>query len=123
MNNFKKGFLFIALSLYALTSTSQIKINYIEFKKASYSLNDRFSLQITIKSTPETCLDGMKKTKIFVSGLKIEKQTPWKEIAKATFQKQIQLIVVKGKKNRSKLTILRKVDKESLFQQELFPIE
>jgi len=123
MINLKKGFLFIALAFYTLTLTSQITVNYVEPKKVRYSLGDLINLQVTLKCAPETCLSGMKQSKIFVSGLKIEKQSEWKEIAKATFQKQVQLRVVKGKKNRSKLTILRKVDKESQFHQELFPVE
>jgi len=123
MINFKKRILSIVLVICAFTANAQISVNYIETKKAVYSLGDVIILQVTMKCTPETCLSGMKQSKIFVSGLKIEKQSAWKEIAKATFQKQLQLIVVKGKKNKSKLTILRKVDKESLFLQAFFPIK
>lgn len=123
MIELKKALLLIILAFYVFTAASQITLNYVEAKKAVYTLGDVIHLQVTMKCTPETCLSGMKQSKIFVSGLKIEKQSAWKEISKATFQKQLQLKVVKGKKDKSKLTILRKVDKESLFFQEFFPIK
>ena len=121
MIEIKKALLLSILAFYAFTATSQITVKYIEPQKAVYSLGDVINLQVTMKCTPETCLSGMKQSKIFVSGLKIEKQSAWKELSKATFQKQLQLKVVKGKKDKSKLTIVRKVDKESLFLQEFFP--
>lgn len=106
----------------SLTAFSQISLNYLDAKKNSYTPGDLINLEIILKCRPETCLDGMKQTKIFVSGLEIEKQTAWKERSKGTYQKEIQLKVVKGKKKQSKLTILRKVDKESLFKQEILPV-
>jgi len=118
-----KPFALLSL-LFCLTFTlqAQIRVDYPEGKKSVYQTGEIIHVRILLKSTPETCLDGMKKTKVFPSGLKINSQTAWKQIAKAQFQKELTLEVVSNKKKQAKLTILRKVDKENLFHQETFTI-
>jgi len=123
MIKFSKWLLVVMLTCYTLTATSQITVRYTDLKKDYYSVGEVIVLKIKMKCAPQTCLSGMKQTKIFVSGLQIEDQTDWQEVSKATFQKQLQLKILPGKKKESKLTILRKVDKESLFHQELFRIK
>lgn len=105
-----------------LTLQAQISVVFPDGKKALYTLGETIRVRILLKSLPETCLDGMKQSKIFASGLKIKEQTDWKQLAKAQFQKDLTLEVLSTKKKTARLTILRKVDKENLFHQESFPI-
>jgi hypothetical protein len=112
----------LALS-FALTLQAQISVVYPDGKKTAYQLGETIHLHILLKSLPETCLDGMKQSKVFPSGLKINEQTPWKQTAKGQFLKELTLEFIPNKKKTALLTILRKVDKENLFHQETFPIQ
>lgn len=112
----------LLLFLAAITLQAQISVVFPNGKKTSYTLGERIHVHVLLKSLPETCLDGMKQSKIFPSGLKIKEQTAWKQTAKAQFQKDLTLEVLSNKKKAAKLTIIRKVDKENLFYQETFPI-
>jgi hypothetical protein len=107
---------------FALQLQAQISVVYPEGKKPAYQLGETIHLHILLKSLPETCLDGMKQSKVFPSGLKIKEQTPWKQTAKGQFIKELTLEIIPNKKKTALLTILRKVDKENLFHQETFPI-
>jgi len=104
-------------------SHTQIKLDYSTPKKAIYHQGDIIELDIRIKTRPETCQKGMKQVKTYLSGLKIEKMTDWRELSKGLWTAHINLSVVSTKNKSSKLTIIRRVDKEDLFRQELFTIE
>lgn len=112
------------LLLFGLALNLQAQINVVvpEGKKPVYKLGEIIHVHIVLKSLPETCLDGMKQSKVFASGLKIKEQTAWKQGTKAQFLKELDLEVVSNKKKQAKLTILRKVDKENLFHQEVFNV-
>lgn len=114
--------LLLVLLLATLQLHAQISVSFTDSKKASYKMGEIVRVRILLKSLPETCIDGMKQTKIFLSNLDIESQTAWKQLTKGTFQKELTLKILSVKKKVSKLTILRKVDKENLFYQETFPI-
>lgn len=106
----------------ALALQAQISVVYPDGKKTAYQAGESVHVHILLKSLPETCLDGMKQSKVFAQGLKIKEQTAWKQTAKAQFLKEMTLEVLSTKKKTAKLTILRKVDKENLFHQETFPL-
>jgi len=101
---------------------AQISVVFPDGKKSTYNLGETIRIRVNLKSLPETCLDGMKQSKIFASGLKIKDQTAWKQLTKAQFQKDLTLEILSAKKKTARLTILRKVDKENLFHQEAFTI-
>ncbi len=119
MNRIYLLFLYLLLAIHL---QAQINVAFPDGKKTSYAPNEKVHVHILLKSLPETCLDGMKQSKVFPQGLKIKDQTAWKEIAKGQFLKEMTLEVLTTKKNTAKLTILRKVDKENLFHQEIFPL-
>ncbi len=102
---------------------AQIQVNYLKGKQESYRAGDKIEVLVKLKTLPETCQSGMKQAKVFVSGLEIEKQTDWTELAKGLWQKQLSLTIISNDKKSAKLTIMRKVDKESLFHQEIFPVD
>jgi len=113
----------LLLMLSAFTGLqAQFSVVFPDGKKSAYSLGETVRVRVFLKSLPETCLDGMKQSKVFPSGLKIKNQTAWKQLAKAQFQKDLTLEIISNKKKTAKLTILRKVDKENLFHQETFNI-
>lgn len=101
---------------------AQISVTYPDGKKTAYQPGETIHVHILLKSLPETCLDGMKQSKVFAQGLRIKEQTAWKQTAKAQFVKEMTLQVLSSKKKTAKLTILRKVDKENLFHQETIPL-
>jgi hypothetical protein len=113
----------LLLLSFAFNLQAQISVSYPDGKKPVYLLGETVHVHVLLKSLPETCLDGMKQSKVFAQGLKIKEQSAWKQIAKAQFQKELTLEVVSNKKKTARLTILRKVDKENLFHQEAFSIQ
>ncbi len=112
--------MFICSSLIAF---SQIRFNYRNEKKDAYQIGDEIDLVIQLQSQPQTCKDGMRQAKVFVSGLSIETQGDWVSPSKGLWLKQITLRVTGNDKGKAKLTVMRKVDKESLFHQETFAIK
>jgi hypothetical protein len=110
-----------ALILFSsLNAFGQINVQYIRGEKAIYNLGDTIMLSIQIKVPVETCLDGMNQTKFFQRGISIIKQSPWQEIKKGFWQKEISLIITGNKKGDALLTILRRNDKQSISYQEQF---
>lgn len=103
---------------FSLSLFSQIQITYPKGKKELYNAGEKIEIIVRLKSLPETCQAGMKQAKVFVSGLAIETQSDWKELSKGFWQKQMTLSVIDNNKKSAKLTVMRKVDKESLFHQE-----
>lgn len=108
----------LLVGLFCLCASAQIKVSYAGGKKPVYKMGETLNLTILLKSNPHTCKDGMKQAKIFVSGLSIDAQTEWTLMRNGIWQKQLRLHVVDNQKGQAKLTVMRRVDKESLFQQE-----
>lgn len=122
----RKKFLTLIIIAFVFTSQtySQIYLNILQGEKHIYSGGDEIKLQILLKSRPETCVDGMKQAKIFVAGFIVQSQTEWYQQSNSVFWiKHMQLRFVPNSKKKSKITILRKVDKESLFKQVEFSTE
>lgn len=114
--------LFFLISVAVFASYGQISLKYLNEKRTEYKAGDKIELLISLKTLLVTCKDGLDKVKIYVSGLSISEQSEWKKISTSLWQKNIKLEVLKISKNQAKLTILRKVDKEDLYYQELFKI-
>jgi|GEM_PF-2001562 len=106
-----------------LLMSAQVRIDYTNGRKTTYQQGDRVELSITLRCVPETCLSGMRQSKIFLSGLGMVSQTDWKQLGTGLFQKLISVEITEGKSKESKLTVMRRVDKESLFRQEIFKTE
>jgi hypothetical protein len=102
---------------------AQVKIQVVKGSKQAYGPNDQIQVQIQAKSLPETCAAGMKLTKVFVSGFEMSSQSEWKMLAKGLWVKELQLSVLGNGAREGKLTVIRRVDKESLFKQEIFPFQ
>jgi hypothetical protein len=108
------------LFILSLNTFGQSNIQYLKGEKTIYNIGDTIQLLIQIKTPEETCIDGMKTTKLFQKGISIISQSEWKEIKKGFWQKEISL-VIKGNKNKEAiLTIFRRNDKQSISQQEKF---
>jgi hypothetical protein len=108
------------LFILSLNTFGQSNIQYLKGEKTIYNIGDTIQLLIQIKAPEETCIDGMKTTKLFQKGISIISQSEWKEIKKGFWQKEISL-VIKGNKNKEAiLTIFRRNDKQSISQQEKF---
>lgn len=86
-------------------------------------MGDKISLNIKLKTLPETCADGLKRAKVYVAGLNIDTQTEWRRIGIGLWSKQIEATFVDNKKKAAKITITRVVDKESLFKQAEFQVQ
>ncbi len=119
----KRIFFLLLISFFGIYLNAQISFAYVTPKKAAYNKGDKIELNIRIKTRPETCLKGMNRVKTYVSGLKIEELTYWKELAKGIWQAKITLSVTDNKKKSAKLTVMRRVDKEDLFKQEIFSLQ
>jgi hypothetical protein len=109
-----------SLFILSLNTFGQANIQYLKEEKTIYNIGDTIQLLIQIKAPEETCMDGMKTTKLFQKGISMISQSEWEEIKKGFWQKEISL-VIKGNKNKeATLTIFRRNDKQSISQQEKF---
>ena len=108
-------FLFISLKMYG-----QVNIQYVKGGKTNYNIGDTVVLSVRIKAPEETCIDGMKTTKLFQKGISIINQSEWQEIKKGLWQTTISLIIKGNKKKEAILTIFRRNDKQSISHQEQF---
>jgi len=117
------GFVFACLIMLHGACFAQVEITVTQGEKSSYLLHDRFEVRVVAHTNLETCLDGMNHTKVFVSGLEIENQTPWTPIKKGLWQKILHLVVIAEDATDAKVTVLRRVDKEQLFQQKYFQVQ
>ena len=117
------SFIFILLASICFQVGAQIRLEYTTPRQPAYKAGDKIELNIIIKTRPETCTKGMKQVKIYLSGLKRDKLTDWKELSKGLWTAHIALSVTDKPRKAGKLTIMRRVDKEDLFKQELFPLE
>ncbi len=118
-----RNIILLILLCFSLNSTAQISFHFLQGKKSTYNVSDIIELQVQLISQPQTCKEGMKQAKIFVSGLSIESQSDWNSSTKGVWLKQIKLRIIDNGKQKAKLTVMRKVDKESLFHQEEFSIK
>lgn len=98
----------------------QVSIKYIKGEKTDYNIGDTISLSIQIKAPEETCMDGMKTTKLFQKGISIVNQSEWKEIKKGFWKKNVSLVITGNKKKEATLTVFRRNDKQSISYQEQF---
>lgn len=102
---------------------AQITILLTDNEKVNYAPCETIKTKVIVKSLPETCTDGMKRTKIFVSGMDIINDAEWKQKGKGCFEKYLILKIHEKPGNKSRLTIKRKTDKEELFKQKVFNIQ
>ena len=108
-------FLFISLKMYG-----QVNIQYVKGEKTNYNIGDTVVLSVQIKAPEETCIDGMKTTKLFQKGISIINQSEWREIKKGLWQTTVSLTIRGNKKNEAVLTVFRRNDKQSISHQEQF---
>ena len=101
---------------------AQVKTKFISGEKTEYSIDDEFTLQFLLTVDPKSCLDGMVKTGIFSSGLKIVNRSDWSELKKGVWAITLKCRVTGNKKGFGQLTIVRKTDKQDLFEQVKFKI-
>jgi hypothetical protein len=115
--------LLVCLLMGALTAPAQITLHFDGSKKSAYLPGENQTLQIQMVCQHETCLSGMKQSKIFASGLEIAQQSAWQQKSPGIFTKQLTVRFLETKKPTAKLTIMRKVDKDDLFRQEVFNLK
>jgi|GEM_PF-1211772 len=104
------------------TAQGEINLTFPDGKKAVWLPGETIQVKISLKCLPETCVEGMKQTKLYVSGLKIVHQDDWEQTGKGLFEKEIQLLLGANFKGKARFTVKRKTDKENLFRQETFTI-
>ena len=114
---------FILFFLSSLLCCSQIQISVTKGNKEVFRPGDKIELLIQLKTLPVTCADGMKRAKVYVSSMEIDSQTDWAQTGTAIWTKKIYLSFIETKKDEAKITVMRRVDKESLFKQLVFKIQ
>lgn len=101
-------------------NVAQVQVKITKGEKNAYNIGDEIRLCICISTDPQTCKDGMNQVKFYPSGLVIKEPGDWKELKKGVWQKDLTCIIRGNKKGYSQLTIMRRVDKQSLIHQEKF---
>lgn len=111
---------FIIIVFFALLSTdafSQISVRYNGAKKSYYHHGDTVRITVLLRLNPKSCLEGMKKTYIYLSGCEDVLRGQWVKRPNNIFQKDVAL-KIGIKADKAKMTITRNTDKESYFRQE-----
>ncbi len=122
MSRFQTITIAVFFMLCSVSSQSQAISKVLSGEKTEYAINDEFTIQFNLKVDPKTCKDGMEKTAIFSSGLKIINQSEWIELQKGLWQITMKCLVTGNRKNLGQLTVMRKTDKQDLFEQVKFNI-
>ena len=104
-------------------AAAQISVKCQGGKRPFYHRGDTVNLEILLKLSPRSCLEGMKKTYVYYSGCEAVAQGAWTRLSGNVFRKPVKLLLTGGSKGKSKVTVVRNTDKESLFGQETFKIE
>lgn len=117
----------LALLVFLVTLASQdiqaqVKTKFISGEKTEYSINDEFTIQFQLTVDSQSCLDGMAKTGIFSSGLKIVNRSGWSKLKKGVWTISLKCQVTGNRKGFGQLTIVRRTDKQDLFEQVKFKI-
>lgn len=86
-------------------------------QKVSYKAGDEFIIEVKVVYTHRKCEIELSDTKFKYEGLKILGATPWKEIAPATFVRQIKAFVLEDKLAEANmfLTLSRSCSKEGVL--------
>jgi hypothetical protein len=119
--NIPRAFLTVFFLILAIPTWAQPRIEILSGKKSAYNPGDKLMLLITVEVDAKTCVDGMAKTKIYSSGLKINGKTEWHELEKGLWQTKVDCEIIRNKKSVSQLTLVRKTDKDNIFKQLKFP--
>jgi len=106
-----------------LTSQAQVSYKIISGEKSVYAPNDEISIQFQLKVDPKSCQDGMEKTRIYPSGMKILNKSEWLELKKGLWQTTVKCLITGNKRGFGQLTVVRKTDKQDLFEQVKFKIK
>jgi len=117
--------IFVLLIIFPVfcNTDNQVQIHFIQGRKNIYKTGDKIELQVTVYVPDEICPDGMDKTKLFISGIKIVRENSWEHIKRGVWQKKLTLEIVGNKKGVAKLTVYRRADKGSFTFQERFNLE
>lgn len=102
---------------------AQIWIKIEKGEKPVYQTGDSLQLTIQMKTVSETCKDGMRLAKVFVSSLEIVTQDDWKMLKPGFWVKHLKVKFEKSDKGIAKITVQRRVDKEQLFLQKQFTLQ
>jgi hypothetical protein len=105
-----------------LSSKAQVSYKIISGEKSIYAQNDEINIQLQLTVDPKSCQDGMEKTGIYVSGIKILSKPEWLELKKGLWQITLKCQITGNKKGFGQLTVVRKTDKQDLFKQVKFNI-
>jgi hypothetical protein len=120
---FRLKFLFITLCLsIGLACHSQVRYKILSGEKSVYAANDEISIRFQLSVDPNSCQDGMEKTGIYASGMQIQEKSEWLELKKGLWQIVVKCKITGNKKGFGQLTVVRKTDKQDLFEQVKFKL-
>lgn len=108
--------------LLALGCSAQIAVSYPGGTQKSYRPGDTVHMTVRVRLNPRSCVEGMKKTKIYFSECEDIHNGAWSKGANNIFTKEMVVRIIGKKKDTARVTISRNTDKESLFHQETFNI-
>lgn len=81
----------------AFAFASDITIEVIEGKKASYKKDDQLTAKIVVELIHRNCDLDIKSTKLNTKGLKINKATKWVEKEEGVFERKVKLQITASK--------------------------
>jgi hypothetical protein len=122
MNMIRSLEMLMLFFLVSIAGKAQIETKFISGQKPEYIINDQFTIQFKLTVDPKSCRDGMEKTAIFPSGIKIEDKSEWTELQKGVWQITLKCVITGNKKGIGQLTVVRRNDKQDLFEQVKFKI-
>lgn len=106
-----------------VTALSQISVRCMSAKRTSYQRGDTIRVMLVMRLNPQSCLEGMKKTYVYLSGCEELSRFSWRQLPNKIFEKEMVLRISDNARGKAKITVTRDTDKDSFFRQEVFNIK
>lgn len=118
-----KQILILLFVLIPASASTQISVRYTSAKRTYYHHGDTIGMTVMMRLSPQSCLDGMKKTYIYFSNCENVSDAPWRQSRNKIFYREMLVKVAGNAGEKAKMTITRDTDKDSFFRQESWMIK
>lgn len=88
----------------------QFKIEMLSKPRSAYAPGDTLQFRILAIQNDLSCSDGVEKTRVFMKGLRMQKQSSWKETTSGKWQKELTTLVGTNPAKGIQLTAYRETD-------------
>jgi hypothetical protein len=109
--------IFLPAKVYCAPADSlSFRFEVTNSSKSSYEIGDTVKFLLTATQAGKVCSDGVQRSRLFAKGIKITRQSEWKETGQGCWLKQIETVITGNSKNNWQITAFRKTDKGEIAE-------